>query len=80
MPSAEYFRRQADICVRLSLIASDDAVSNRLVNMARDYKAKGDALARQASAGLGDAIPSADTELEDLAVNSTGGPGSPSPA
>ena len=25
MPSAEYFRRQADICVRLSVIASDQA-------------------------------------------------------
>ena len=74
MPSAEYFRRQADICVRLSLIASDDEVSNRLVNMARDYKAKGDALARQASAAdLADPTPSAEIELEDLAVNSAGG-------
>jgi hypothetical protein len=35
MLSAEYFRRQADICVRLSLIASDDEVSNRLITMAR---------------------------------------------
>ena len=49
MPSADYFRRQADICVRLSLIASDDEVSNRLVNMAREYKARGDALAKQAA-------------------------------
>ena len=73
MPSAEYFRRQADICVRLSLIASDDEVSNRLVNMAREYKAKGDALARQASAGLADATVLAVTEFEDLALNSTGG-------
>ena len=70
MPSAEYFRRQADICVRLSLIASDDEVSNRLVNMARDYKAKGDALARRASA-VGP-TPSAEIELGDLAVNGAG--------
>jgi hypothetical protein len=76
MPSAEYFRRQADICVRLSLIASDDEVSNRLVNMAREYKAKGDALAKEALADT--LIPagptvSIDAEVESLAVDGTGG-------
>jgi hypothetical protein len=40
-----YFRRQADICLRLSLIASDEGVSNRLIKMSREYLAKGDALA-----------------------------------
>ena len=43
MPSAAYFRRQADICLRLSLIASDEEVSNRLIIMAREYAAKADA-------------------------------------
>lgn len=57
MLSAEYFRRQADICVRLSLIASDDEVSNRLITMARAYMAKGDALAKEAAA---DAPPATD--------------------
>ena len=57
MLSAEYFRRQADICVRLSLIASDDEVSNRLITMARAYMAKGDALAKEAAA---DASPATD--------------------
>ena len=47
MPSAAYFRRQADICLRLSLIASDDEVSNRLISMAREYMAKGDTMARE---------------------------------
>ena len=37
MPSAEYFRRQADICLRLSLAASDTEISNRLTMMA-EYK------------------------------------------
>ena len=46
MPNPEYFRRQADICLRLSLIASDDEVSNRLITMARSYVAKSDALER----------------------------------
>ena len=50
MPSAAYFRRQADICLRLAVIASDDEVSNRLIMMAREYTAKGDALARQSGA------------------------------
>ena len=44
MPSAAYFRRQADICLRLSLIASDDAISTRLVTMAKEYLATGEAL------------------------------------
>jgi hypothetical protein len=47
MPSAAYFRRQADICLRLSLIASDDAISSRLVTMAKDYLATSEALERQ---------------------------------
>ena len=50
MPNSEYFRRQADICLRLSLIASDDEVSNRLITMARSYMAKGDALERDGTA------------------------------
>src|SRR5262245_28163423 len=50
MPNPEYFRRQADICLRLSLIASDDEVSNRLMAMARSYMAKGDALEQDAPA------------------------------
>jgi hypothetical protein len=57
MPSAAYFRRQADICLRLALIASDEEVSNRLIVMAREYTAKGDALAGQSGAN---ARPGAD--------------------
>ena len=44
MPSAAYFRRQADICVRLSVIASDQELATRLLAMAEDYKAKAGAL------------------------------------
>ena len=47
MPSAEYFRRQSDICLRLSLIASDDDVASRLIVMAQEYKAKADELAAE---------------------------------
>ena len=49
MPSAAYFRRQADICLRLSLISSDGEVSNRLIIMAREYAAKADALEETAA-------------------------------
>ena len=44
MPSSEYFRRQADICLRLSLIASDDQVASQLIIMAEEYKVKADAI------------------------------------
>ena len=55
MPSSEYFRRQADICLRLSLISSDDEVSNRLIAMAKDYLATGEALERETE-GLADPV------------------------
>jgi hypothetical protein len=68
MPSAAYFHRQADICLRLALIASDEEVSNRLILMAREYTAKG---ARQSG---GDAPPGAhppaSRETEDAALPS----------
>ena len=44
MPTAEYFRRQADICIRLSLIASSEEVMTRLIAMAQDYHARIDVL------------------------------------
>jgi hypothetical protein len=52
MPSAEYFRRQADICLRLSLIASDDAISARLVTMAKEYLATSEALEKPSGTTL----------------------------
>ena len=59
MPSAAYFRRQADIC--LSLIASDEEVSNRLIIMAREYGVKADAVEEAAAdpppAGKRTALP-----------------------
>jgi hypothetical protein len=64
MPTAAYFRRQADICFRLALIASDEEVSNRLIVMAKEYTAKGDALAKKAGA---DPSPAAErTTLPDI--------------
>ena len=48
MPTAEYFRRQADICVRLSLIASSEEVMTRLIAMAQDYHARIDVLEARA--------------------------------
>jgi hypothetical protein len=41
---AEYFRRQADVCLRLSLISSTEEVSNRLIVMAQYYNAKAAAI------------------------------------
>jgi hypothetical protein len=56
MPSAAYFRRQADVCLRLSLIASDDAISTKLVTMAKDYLATSEALDKQPETSLYDLL------------------------
>ncbi|HZN31176.1 MAG TPA: hypothetical protein VFB88_17625 [Xanthobacteraceae bacterium] len=40
MPSPAYFLRQADICLRLSLVATDPELATRLLAMAEEYKAK----------------------------------------
>lgn len=64
MPSAAYFRRQADICLRLSLIASDDAISTRLVTMAKEYLATSEALERPAGADLAYRVAGAAPEGE----------------
>jgi hypothetical protein len=46
MPSlrADYYRRQADICLRLSFAASDERSSANLFDMAQRYKAKAEAI------------------------------------
>src|SRR3954471_19296078 len=54
MPSSEQFGRQADICMRLSAIASDDEVASRLIAMAHAYTAKAAALEQAGSKPAGD--------------------------
>jgi hypothetical protein len=76
MPSAAYFRRQADICLRLSLIASDDTVSNRLITMARDYMATSEAMDKEKGAGPPatadqSASPDADVDRDPPELGST---------
>lgn len=66
MPSVAYFRRQADICFRLALIASDGEVSNRLIMMAQEYKAKANTLARQAGADAAPTGPGALPEMRGM--------------
>jgi hypothetical protein len=69
MPSAAYFRRQADICLRLALIASDEEVSNRLIMMVREYTTKGDALAGRVDPPPGaDRRASAESGREEAAL------------
>jgi hypothetical protein len=50
MPSAGYLRRQADICLRLALIASDEEASGRLLAIYHDYKGKADTMDAEAEA------------------------------
>ena len=50
MLSADYYRRQADVCVRLSVVQSDEAISRRLIILAKAYKDEADDMARSAQA------------------------------
>ncbi len=40
MASAEYYRRQAETCLRMSLLSSDLDETKRLLEMAEQYKAR----------------------------------------
>jgi hypothetical protein len=49
MPSmrADYYRRQAEICLRLSLAVADEESCAELFGMAQRYKAKAEAMERE---------------------------------
>ena len=79
MPSAAYFRRQADICLRLSLIASDEEVSNRLIIMAREYRVKADAVQETPADPPPAAERTALPDLEDSQAAVRLAPNSPEP-
>ncbi len=64
MPTAEYFRRQADICIRLSLIASSEEVMTRLIAMAQDYHARVDVLEARARSSAPKTISEGWNQLE----------------
>jgi hypothetical protein len=42
MSNAVGFRRQADICLHLSLLSADLEIAKRLITMADEYNAKAD--------------------------------------
>ena len=69
MPSPAYFLRQADICMRLSLIASDEQVSNRLIVMAQEYKAKAEAVEKEPGSIAAEMIGEDDTPNGDAERN-----------
>ena len=50
MLSTDYYRRQADVCVRLSVVQSDEAISRRLIILAKAYKDEADDMARSTPA------------------------------
>jgi hypothetical protein len=50
VPSSEYFRRQAEICLRLSLISSSEEAAIWLILMARDYQTKADSIEAESGA------------------------------
>ena len=52
MLSTEYFRRQAEICLRLSVISSSEEAASQLIVMAHEYQTKADALEAHAGSSL----------------------------
>jgi hypothetical protein len=63
VPSAEYFRRQADVCLRLSLASSSEEVSTRLIAISQEYRARADAMDTDSTPMPGEA-PSRAPEAE----------------
>jgi hypothetical protein len=65
MPSSEYFRRQSDICLRLSMIASSEEVANQLIAMGQDYTGRGDEIEAESAMAMSTMIaPSASPDRE----------------
>jgi hypothetical protein len=52
MVSADYYRRQADVCVRLSLAHGDEVISDKLLILAKAYMAETDDMSRSAQAAM----------------------------
>ena len=52
MLSTEYFRRQAGICLRLSVISSSEEAASQLIVMAHEYQIKADLLEAHAGSLL----------------------------
>jgi hypothetical protein len=42
MPSPEYYRRQAELCLRMALVQDDTSTTYWLVEFAKDLQAKAD--------------------------------------
>jgi hypothetical protein len=66
MPSSEYFRRQSDICHRLSMIASSEEVANQLIAMAQDYTGRAGEIEAESTMAMphDDVAPSASPDRE----------------
>jgi hypothetical protein len=56
MPSAEYYSRQADLCMRLSLLSGDEETAKLLILKALELLAQADA-ATEPPPGRGDLSP-----------------------
>jgi hypothetical protein len=60
MARADYFRRQASTCLRLSRVSSSKQIANELIVLAQDYYAKADALVGEQNSLPTDAVPHPD--------------------
>jgi hypothetical protein len=67
MPSAEYYHRQADLCIRLSRARADKEASARLLILAEAYREKAEETSGRYVAGL---IPPPSSLALDLQLRS----------
>ncbi len=66
MPSADYYRRQSELCLRLALLQDDEPTTYRLVELARDLQARAEeAEADPESGGMPAYMMESDPSLAD---------------
>jgi hypothetical protein len=57
MPSPEYYRRQAELCLRMALLQDDMSTTYWLVEFAKDLQAKADEADEAESDGQAALVP-----------------------
>jgi hypothetical protein len=65
MPRAQYYWRQADICLRLSLLSDDGEVAELLMNKALELMSQAETAATENERGAASEAPDADRDPDD---------------
>ena len=66
MPGPDYYRRQADICLGMSVLGEDPAIAAALIALAKEFLAKAEAAERADSAPLPHVIDREESEGDHI--------------